>query len=121
MFFVFDIDDTITEYPEVLSEVMKSLKQAGHKVFCLTGNGRGDSDYEVDSAERVNQLKKYGVQKGVDYDSVVACNSDDPKEIAVKKGEWCKQNNVDLVIDDMDAYIKEIKRASPNIVALHLI
>jgi len=111
----FDVHGVIDTYPDVIVPLMRALKRAGHEVHIITGSKVG---------KRINNyLKKYGVYKGIHYTHFFSISShliskgEIVKYIKGKpwfkgnkwdktKGEYCKRNEIALMLDDSDSYGK---------------
>jgi len=100
----FDIDGTITEVPKQ----MKLMMDLCHSVI-LTGSLNPNATIDG----RLEQLSKYGINKE-DFDEIVQCIGADVTEVAKKKAEYCRDNNIDLIFEDTPLYTYWISKISPN-------
>ncbi len=69
-------------------EILNKLKEEGHQLILLTSRGECGKDYEITLAEK--RLKKFHVK----FDKKIYARGRN-------KGEVCKENNIDLLIDDL--------------------
>lgn len=91
---------------------MKSLFQAGHAVYPLTGTVIGFNQTGEDY--RIAQLKSFGLTKGEHYTDVVVCEGVSPEDCGEMKGKFCKDNNVIFMVEDTQIYIDSIRKHSPR-------
>lgn len=107
-----DIDDTITANPEFFRLFIENQLQAGNEIHLLTGR-KGATEANMESPDnRVEQLRKLGITR---YTRLVqiARKAQHP-DIGTGKGEYCRDNAIDMVIEDDIRYIQEIARVSPR-------
>ena len=120
MRFAFDLDGTISAAPDVWRTIMRSLKAQGHDVFILTGAILGTPG--GNPPWRLNQLQTLGVLPE-DYTQLVIVTVDNhpdfnvvTKQIGLKKGEFCIQQDVKFMVEDSPVYLECIAEKSPHIV-----
>lgn len=102
-----DIDGTITKHPKEFLELMLALKP-NHRVTVLTGSiGQG-----IES-QRVQQLKSLGISENA-YTSLVIAVDASTQGVADKKGQFCRDQKVDMIFEDTPMYLEAIKRISPS-------
>jgi len=103
----FDFDGTITAHPQRMNLLAQMLQLAGTHVVVLTA-AAGELPADQRPAEVAKRLLRYGF----------TC----PHELACveghAKGEWCKANQVDVIIDDDAGYLERIRRDSPQTLRL---
>jgi hypothetical protein len=99
-----DIDGTITAYPKQLKKIMKN-----NYCIILTGSLNPNADIN----HRINQLKKYNITEN-DYKEIIQCIGKKVVEVAQKKGEYCRNNKIDLIFEDTELYLHLIKKISPK-------
>jgi len=114
----FDVHGVLDAKPDVIIALMRALKRAGHEVHIITGSKNGK--------RIINYLKKYGVFAGIHYTHFFSISSHlISKGVKVRyikgkpwfnediwnktKGEYCKRNNIALMIDDSDVYGESFK------------
>lgn len=112
MVFCFDIDGTISARQEVFREIMRSLRNSGHTVYALTGTVIGFN--QTGEEYRIDQLRSHGLEKGVDYDDVVVCVGTSPEVVGEMKGEFCRDKEVALLVEDTDIYIASVNKHTKN-------
>lgn len=120
MIFCFDMDGTLTKHPEVLGEMMASLKKNGHIVYILTGS-LGETPLAQLNAYRLKQASELGIHPETHFDDIVSCVYPSFEGVAKLKGVFCRENKVDWVIDDMALYIQNIKERSPETVTVAVV
>lgn len=122
MKYAIDIDGTITADPERFRMMMADLVNAetseGNLVICLTGSLSVGADPEELKQKRVLQLRKIGLEGGDDYDDIHVCVGPTPEDVARMKGEYCRDQGVDVFIDDTPMYRKAVKQLSPGTLVL---
>src|SRR3974390_47584 len=111
MTFSFDMDLTITSWPNQIKEIMESLKQNGHEVYVLTG--AIDPMYTHEDV-RQQELAELGIFIGRHYDDILICHSDSDSGVASLKGKYCKDYSIDCHVDDKEEYLNAVKRISPD-------
>lgn len=117
MNFVFDIDGTITQDPKRFTELMRSLKSQGHGVYILTGGPIAEDAVIT----RTKQLDDLNIPREV-YNKVIPVQgSGSHRDFEIEKGCFCKENNIDFVIDNEDIYLNEIKKQSPKTICLRIL
>ncbi len=107
-----DIDNTVTANPRFFALFIQNQLDAGNEVHLLTGHV-GSNEGDIESPEgRVEQLRRLGITA---YTRLVQITrSTQHPDIGRGKGEYCRRNMIDMVLEDDIDYIGEIRRASPN-------
>ncbi len=107
-----DIDNTITANPRFFARFIRNQLDAGNEVHLLTGHV-SSNEGDIESPERrVEQLRRLGI---VTYTRLVQITrSIQHPDIGRGKGEYCRRNMIDMVLEDDIDYIREIERASPD-------
>jgi hypothetical protein len=116
MHVVVDIDGTITKNPAAFHELLSVLILAGHKATILTG-GIGETDVHSNDGARIEQLRLLGV--GLGYVRLISCIAPTTEAVGVLKAEYCRDNHVDIIIDDASYVHDSVAHISPNTVRLH--
>lgn len=119
MTFCFDMDGTLTRHPKVLGEIMRSLKKSGHTVYILTGS-LGETPADKLNAYRLSQAEGLGIGRDC-FDDIVSCVNPSFQGVADLKGQFCRQEKVDFMIDDMAMYIQAIQKESPETAILAVV
>jgi len=91
----FDLDNTIDAAPKQMQSMMSAFKAAGYKVVVLTG-----TENEVTETvwqAKANYLNELGCGACWTQLVVLAHGKNGPSEV---KAEWCKDNDVDVLIDN---------------------
>lgn len=81
MKFAFDVDGVITDAPDFFKAICTSLRRNGHEVHLVT-----DHD-EYFRKQRIKELNHLGIE----YDHL---------EITSDKEGYCKEKQIDFVVDD---------------------
>lgn len=96
MLIAVDIDGTIDATPDEMRTLMGSLMAAGHVVVVLTGIA-DDIATQSDFDHKANYLRSLGC--GAVWDKMVVLPHA-RGEIDLMKAQWCKDNGVDIFIDN---------------------
>ena len=91
-----DIDGTIDANPDEMRSIMGSLMAAGHHVIVLTGTSDRVAT-QVDWDDKFDYLRSLGC--GAVWDQLVVVPHG-KGEVADVKAQWCKDNGVDVMIDN---------------------
>ncbi len=107
-----DIDDTITANPDFFRRFIENQLQAGNEIHVLTGRKSATEGNMERPENRIEQLRKLGITR---YTRLVqiARKTQHP-DIGIGKGEYCRDNAIDMVMEDDIQYIQEIVRVSPK-------
>lgn len=115
MIYAFDIDGTLTADPVRLGAIMQALRGAGHRVIVITGCLSGAlTPVEIRKA----QLESYGVKHKDHYDSLYVVEGPDYDDVGRGKGRLCREESVDMMIEDTPQWAVFIRSASPNTTCL---
>ncbi len=108
-----DIDNTITANPGFFKLFIQNQLDAGNEVHILTGRRSADEEGDIESPDnRVEQLRRLGITA---YTKLVQITrAVQHPDIGTGKGEYCRRNMIDMVIEDDIEYIREIMRVSPH-------
>ena len=93
----FDIDGTVAAAPHQMQELASSLMAAGHEVIILTGTGNDAVTQDIVDAKS-NYLNSLGMGQSYNTLTVIANNVAGGLDQA--KAQWCKDNGVDVLIDN---------------------
>lgn len=105
----FDIHDVIDKHPDKYKEFIRHLGDDGVEIHILTGLSREKA--KIILAENnitYNYLYSIGDSYhrcGVDWDDEGNPHMDE-LEWNTSKGKYCKENNIDIMIDDSEIYGK---------------
>jgi hypothetical protein len=91
-----DLDNTIDAAPKQMQSLMSALKSTGHDVTVLTGSS-SEPMTEQDWQDKANYLNGLGC--GACWDSLVVLSHANG-DTADLKAKWCKDNSVDILIDN---------------------
>lgn len=105
-----DIDGCIDSNPREFQSIMSSLKACGHTVVVLTGSQNG-APSAADQKEKAAYLQKLGC--GACYDQLVVLDGTDQDALPQVKADWCKKNNVDVLVDNTKANAKAAQSVVP--------
>lgn len=108
-----DIDDTITANPEFFRLFIENQLWAGNEIHLLTGRKSSIIEENMESPQnRIDQLRKLGITR---YTRLVQiARKVQHPDIGIGKGEYCRDNAIDMVMEDDIQYIQEIERISPK-------
>ena len=93
MLFMLDADGTITADVPGFCDLMCTLKADGNRVVIVSGNSP-DSPTGPTWQSKVDYLQGVGITQC--WDELVVVSGDIP----AAKAQWCKDNNVDVAIDN---------------------
>lgn len=88
---------------------MKELKRAGNNIYILTGAIASN----ISRNDRRNQLDGLGISPEL-YDDIAIANGINIEDVGRIKGEFCRDNNIDMLFEDMDVYIRKVNELSPQ-------
>lgn len=107
----FDIDGTLTVDGLQLKKLaVELMKNKDNKVFILTGSVDNMPTLEY----RRYQLEKMGFFQDIFYHELVRASGMNMEEVAISKAEFCRDNNIDMMFEDYEPYIKKINEISPQ-------
>lgn len=115
--YAFDVDDTITGYPEQCKDIMEGLIAQGHVISIITGTIDEPKNVDLSKIQesRRIQLARHGVIQGIHYHDIHPAVGPTGEAIAIRKGQLCKMLGISAVWDDTAGYCSEILKACPNI------
>lgn len=99
----FDLDNTLNRYPRILGVIMHEMKNAGHTCIVLTAAPAGET-----VQHREAMLKEVGISPG-SYTAIALVLEDG----GISKARFCKDNQIDILIDDLQGNLDFCKRDSP--------
>jgi hypothetical protein len=106
-----DIDNTITSNPRFFRLFMENQLLAGNEIHVLTGKVASRVEDEENPEERIEQLARLGITS---YTRLVQITrTSQHPDIGTGKGEYCRDNEIDMIFEDDIFYIREISRISP--------
>jgi len=113
MLVAIDIDGTLTAYPDVFRTMAGVLRQAGHPVVLLTGatDPRCQPGFVHDPPNRLAQVTPL---LGGLVLPIVEVHGRDGPENARLKGEYCRDNQVALFVDDDPGFCDFVRHLSPD-------
>ena len=94
-----DVDGTIDSTPRQLQSIMSALKAAGHTVVVLTGTQEEGGPTPADFEEKANYLNSLGCGSAC-YDQLEVLDGSDKEKLPELKADWCKDNHVDVLVDN---------------------
>lgn len=107
-----DIDKTITANPRFFRLFIDNQLAAGNEVHVLTGRLSPNEEDMVSPPDRVRQLERLGITS---YTRLVQiARKEQYPDIGIGKGEYCKTNQIDMILEDDMLYVREISRVSPG-------
>ena len=102
-----DIDGTITRWPNQCRVILDTFPDA----MILTGNiTNGMTQEQLVEGRRAQLLPFIGEKTR----TIVVCTGTTVAGVAHAKGEYCRDNQIDLLIDDSDIYLDAVARLSPK-------
>jgi hypothetical protein len=105
-----DIDGTLSREPDNIRELMKNLMHGRNRVIVLTGCLYDQPSEE----ERIKQLEGFGVRKGVHYTELIRVPGFTHKQVSYGKATYCRDTQIDIILEDDDEYISDINQMSPR-------
>lgn len=115
-----DIDGTLTKDPKRLGALIGIMSaSANWHVVLLTGQtGDGTLGYKDESSRRaqVESLLPDGPTV-----PIVICWGKDTKEVAYRKGAYCRAHAIDLFIDNDTSYCQQVREQSPDTLVLQVL
>jgi len=109
-----DYGRTINRHPEVFSKLTKWLRQSGHQIYIISGRNYGKFSGDNIEKQVVDSLKESLSKYHTEYDYITPHDDRLHTDIDKGKGKQCKEYGIDIMFDDDDGYINDIKRWSPN-------
>lgn len=107
MLFCFDIDGSLTDWPEELGAIMRALQKDGHKVEILSGH-LGTVVTESTVARKKKLLSSLGV--GDAYSRLVIFASPD-NHVADQKVSYMEQHKASALFDNDKANVRAARKA----------
>ena len=107
-----DIDGTITANPRFFRLFIESQLKAGNEVHILTGRVAGTEGDRESPPDRVEQLAKLGIFAYTRLVQVTRMSQ--YPDIGIGKGVYCRENAIDMIIEDDELYVREISGTSPG-------
>jgi hypothetical protein len=107
MHIAIDIDGTLTAQPASFVKLMMALMPI-HRITLLTGTLNSP-----DMQGRLSQVAGLGIARHL-FTEIVICAGKNTGEVATKKGEFCRDQRVDMVFEDTSSYLTAIHPISPN-------
>jgi hypothetical protein len=107
-----DIDRTITANPQFFRLFIENQLKAGNEIHVLTGRVANAEADMVSPPDRVEQLARLGITT---YTRLVQITRRmQYPDIGAGKGVYCRDNGIDMIIEDDELYVREISRVSPG-------
>jgi hypothetical protein len=104
-----DLDGTLTRDTDRMQALMKELIKGGNEVYILSCCLKNTPT----ERERMKQIKLLGLAKGVDFTDHIFFSVDKVEEMYGAEATWCRDNWIDFVFEDEDAFIMTINKVSP--------
>jgi len=106
-----DIDHTITANPTFFAAFIENQLDGGNEIHVLTGRTSGPEGDRESPQDRVEQLAQIGITR---YTRLVQITRlIQHPDIGIGKGEYCRNNKIDMIVEDDILYVREIRRISP--------
>ena len=103
----FDLLLAEVEVKSDASRVIKRLKKEGHEIYLITAR----SSLDLPSNKKMLDIRKITTdwlkKHDIDYDHLEMC--------CFNKDEYCKQNNIDIMIEDSPTNIVKVSKVIPVI------
>jgi len=107
-----DIDKTITANPRFFRLFIENQLKAGNEVHVLTGRVSDTEGNRASPRDRVEQLARLGITA---YTHLVQITRRQQyPDIGIGKGVYCRENGIDMIMEDDVLYVREISRMSPG-------
>lgn len=101
-----DIDFTLTVFPEFFKNLMSKFRS-----IIVTSFIKEIGDREANFKYRVRQMRKLGI-KGGDYEILAIAEGLNLKEVGKDKAIFCDLLGIDVMFDDQEIYVDQIKRVT---------
>jgi len=108
-----DLDGTIDKYPDKFRMIIDELRRQGNYIYCITGTL---GDINVVFKKKGHKLDSLNIK----VDELVVVRGKDVKEVARRKAMFCREKRVNVMIEDTELYLEEIKKYSPGTLGLLL-
>lgn len=105
-----DIDGTITANPSFFKKLIASAIKAGDEIHIITGGLQDNFGYDFNSGKRIKQLNDIDIYY---WTVLVRCFAPTTEEVALLKGKYCLNNEIDCLYEDTLSYIEAVKIYSP--------
>lgn len=103
-----DIDNTLTRWPDACLGILIAFPES----WLLTGySGPQPIDQDSLQYDRRMQVREY---IGDLMRPIHICVGNSIHHIGILKGEFCRDNQIDLLIDDNEIYCKAVRKISPR-------
>ena len=115
----FDFGGVIDTHPQAMSLIAKGFKLLGAEIHIISAvdyihpmydTFPGATREEKARNSRAEAIKGYGV----DYDVLFISDTGDEISADRHKGKYCAENGIDVMFEDLDKYIEDIQKHSPN-------
>jgi len=106
----FDYGDTLSFEPERLGELCRILHVAGNRIYIISAL----SQDETTPDKRIEFLQAHNIP----FDAFISVWEPNAGQ---KKAEACSKYNIDIMVDDNEEWVHEIKQYNPNTIVFHLI
>lgn len=107
-FYLFYLAWYVKKFPirENAAETIRRLKENGHQIYIITARALTDKDNALGHYMQ-KILKKWLQKKGVEYDGIYFCSTEDsPRD----KVAWCRKLQIDAFVEDDPKNIEELKK-----------
>jgi len=111
----FDIDGTITKHPQRMAALMAQFP--GWVV--LTGGIATPDQIDGHKLARQSQLIPF-IGEAIDLTLINICLGPSVAEVARLKGEYCRDHQIDILIDDSVEYCRAVQAISPTTTILQV-
>ena len=83
------------------SEIIKKLKDEGNLIYIITARKNNDEWFPDMLKEKVEEITKKWLKENNIYYDIIVFNVND-------KGKYCKENNIDIMVEDDPINLKKI-------------
>lgn len=112
-----DIDGTLAAWPSILGPLSHAMNTAGWDVVLLTGHSCSDPA-QADRAGLLDARHRQAEPFRAGFRDIVVCVGKNSGEVAEQKAAYCRDNGIDLFIDDSRNYCEAVRRVSPKTLVL---
>lgn len=111
-----DLDGTLDKYPEKFELLIYEWIRQGNEVHVITGT----LNKQLHKAEEGKNKKLKRLNLDIKGIFLTVVRGKTIKEVGKRKGLYCREQMIDMMIEDTELYLEEIKNYSPYTLCLLL-
>ena len=116
MKYAIDIDGTLSKRPDVFFDLINSL--GPDKCVFLTGSTDINVPMEQHQSGRRRQVE--GLIGSRLFVEIHICVEETHENVSIAKGNYCRDNGIDVLFDDCERYCNDVSRISPKTLVLQV-